>query len=256
MKHLAAALPGLQCLSLKGCNVGDDGLVHLLQLQGLTALNIKHCHRITEEGLQQLAALSRLCSLAYGYTSMPEADDVAELIATQFPRLTALDLLTSELTDSGLASLGAGLQHLVQLKLYQAEVTDGGLYTFAGQPAGQTLHALVLYGLGRMQNMRSLGSFQALTDLYVGSLCDLTDAAAALQQLSCLTALQQITFERMEGLSVPCLRQILLGCKQLQALKIRGCGGIGEDELGQEFSSVRGLRHGYKRLADLQHNQQ
>lgn len=80
------------------------------------------------------------------------------------------------------------------------------------------------------------GSFQALKDLYVGSLCDLTDAAAALHQLSCLTSLQQITFERMEGLSVPCLRQILLGCKQLQVLKIRGCGGIGEDELGQEVS--------------------
>jgi len=45
MKHLAAALSGLQSLNLKGCNVGDDGLEHLLQLQGLTALNIKHCHR-------------------------------------------------------------------------------------------------------------------------------------------------------------------------------------------------------------------
>lgn len=45
MPHLAAALPKLSWLGLKGCNVGDDGLVHLLQLQHLTALHIKHCHR-------------------------------------------------------------------------------------------------------------------------------------------------------------------------------------------------------------------
>jgi hypothetical protein len=80
------------------------------------------------------------------------------------------------------------------------------------------------------------GSFPALKELYVGSLCDLTEAATGLQQLSCLTDLQQITFERMEGLSVPCLRQILLGCKQLQTLRVRGCGGIGEEELGQQVS--------------------
>jgi hypothetical protein len=45
MSHLAVALPQLRWLGLKGCNVGDDGLLHLLQLQQLTALHIKHCHR-------------------------------------------------------------------------------------------------------------------------------------------------------------------------------------------------------------------
>lgn len=45
MLHLAAVVPGLQWLSLKGCNVSDDGLLHLLQLRQLTALHIKHCHR-------------------------------------------------------------------------------------------------------------------------------------------------------------------------------------------------------------------
>lgn len=46
MPHLAAALPNLCWLGLKGCNVGDDGLQHLLRLQQqLTALHIKHCHR-------------------------------------------------------------------------------------------------------------------------------------------------------------------------------------------------------------------
>jgi hypothetical protein len=45
MPHLVAALPRLSNLGLKGCNVGDDGLDHLVRLQHLTALHIKHCHR-------------------------------------------------------------------------------------------------------------------------------------------------------------------------------------------------------------------
>jgi hypothetical protein len=45
MPHLVAALPNLLSLGLKGCNVGDDGLEHLLRLQHLTSLHIKHCHR-------------------------------------------------------------------------------------------------------------------------------------------------------------------------------------------------------------------
>jgi hypothetical protein len=45
MAHLVAALPRLSWLGLKGCNVGDDGLQHLLRLQHLTTLHIKHCHR-------------------------------------------------------------------------------------------------------------------------------------------------------------------------------------------------------------------
>lgn len=45
MPHLSAALPQLRRLCAKGCNVGDDGLDHLMQLQQLTALHVKHCHR-------------------------------------------------------------------------------------------------------------------------------------------------------------------------------------------------------------------
>lgn len=45
MPHLVTALPRLSCLGLRGCNVGDDGLDHLIRLQHLTALHIKHCHR-------------------------------------------------------------------------------------------------------------------------------------------------------------------------------------------------------------------
>jgi hypothetical protein len=68
----------------------------------------------------------------------------------------ALDLLASELTDQGLASLGA-LQQLQQLKLYQAAVSVDALQQFAGEPAGRGLTCLVLYGLGMLTQLQCLG---------------------------------------------------------------------------------------------------
>jgi hypothetical protein len=44
--------------------------------------------RMTEEGVQQLSTLSCLRDFSYGYTSMPEADDVAAAIGSQFKQLT------------------------------------------------------------------------------------------------------------------------------------------------------------------------
>lgn len=38
--------------------------------------------------MQQLAPLSNLCELSFGYTSLPEADEVAAAIASQFKHLT------------------------------------------------------------------------------------------------------------------------------------------------------------------------
>lgn len=67
-----------------------------------------------------------------------------------------LNLLSIQLTDKGLAALGK-LQHLQQLKLYQAGITCNGLSGFAEQPAGKGLSSLVLYGLGRLTSLECLG---------------------------------------------------------------------------------------------------
>jgi hypothetical protein len=71
----------------------------------------------------------------------------------------ALDLLASELTDTGVAALGK-LPHLCELKLYQAGVTAEGLAMLAGQPAGSGLHSLVLYGTGGLRELACLGKEQ------------------------------------------------------------------------------------------------
>ncbi len=53
--------------------------------------------RVTEEGIQSLSRLSKLCSLSYGYTSMPEADDVVAAIARQFTGLTGVNRVVGAL---------------------------------------------------------------------------------------------------------------------------------------------------------------
>lgn len=60
MPHLVAALPRLAWLAVKGCNVGDDGLLHVLRLQQLTALHIKHCHRCVVRDMVQAGMQDRL----------------------------------------------------------------------------------------------------------------------------------------------------------------------------------------------------
>lgn len=74
-------------------------------------------------------------------------------------RLTALDLLASELTASGLSALSK-LPQLEELKLYQAGVTAEGLVMLAGQPAGAALHSLVLYGTGALRDLACLGEHE------------------------------------------------------------------------------------------------
>lgn len=49
--------------------------------------NVYHSHRVTAEGIACLSSLN-LHSLSWGYTSMPEADEVAALIGQQFTALT------------------------------------------------------------------------------------------------------------------------------------------------------------------------
>lgn len=71
-----------------------------------------------------------------------------------------LDLLASELTDTGVAELGR-LSELQELKLYQAGVTGQGLAALATTPAGAGLHSLVLYGTGALQELTCLGEATA-----------------------------------------------------------------------------------------------
>lgn len=51
---------------------------------------VSWAYRVTDEGIQGLSVLTQLRSLSYGYTSMPEADDVVAAIARQFTNLTGV----------------------------------------------------------------------------------------------------------------------------------------------------------------------
>jgi hypothetical protein len=103
-----------------------------------------------------LAPLEHLQLLSFGYTSMPEADAVAALLASNHPRLTSLDLLSDQLSDTGLKSLGR-LTGLSVLKLYQPGVSAAGMEQLVGAPAGGCLRELTLYGAGRIKELTPLG---------------------------------------------------------------------------------------------------
>lgn len=49
------------------------------------------------------------------------------------------------------------LQHLQQLKLYQATLSSKGLEDLAHSPAGRSLESLVLYGIGGLNDLDCLG---------------------------------------------------------------------------------------------------
>jgi hypothetical protein len=101
--------------------------------------------------------LAQLQLLSFGYTSMPEADAIAALLASNHPRLTALDLLSDQLSDTGLKSLGR-LTGLQVLKLYQPGASAAGLEQLVGSPAGVCLQSLTLYGAGRVKELMPLGA--------------------------------------------------------------------------------------------------
>jgi hypothetical protein len=77
------------------------------------------------------------------------------------------------------------------------------------------------------------GAFTQLLTLQLGGLCHLTDVPAAVEALALLPQLQQLTLERINGLSVECLQHLLKSCNSLVCLRVRGCDGVCEEDMQQ-----------------------
>jgi hypothetical protein len=95
--------------------------------------------------------------------------------------------------------------------------------------ADASVHLLLL--------MRPLpGAFTQLLNLQLGGLCHLADVPAAVEELALLPQLQQLTFERINGLSVECLQHLLKGSNSLMCLRVRGCDGVCKEDM-QELAA-------------------
>jgi hypothetical protein len=77
------------------------------------------------------------------------------------------------------------------------------------------------------------GAFPQLLELQLGGLCHLASVPEAVQQLTLLPKLQQLTLERVNGLSLECLQQLMAGSSSFLGLRVRGCDGVCEEDMQQ-----------------------
>jgi hypothetical protein len=85
------------------------------------------------------------------------------------------------------------------------------------------------------------GALLQLRSLQLGGLCHLANATEAVQELVLLPQLQQLTIERIHGLSVECLQDLLACSNSLVCLRVRGCDGVCEEDM-QELAEAAAER--------------
>lgn len=117
------ALPRLQHLHLPLADVGDDDLLRLSNACQLEELILSGNHRISDEGLKNLAPLVNLKLLFL--TDVP-IDGSGLKYLTRLPMLETLDIALSKLTNPWLEDV-ARISSLKFLNVATTEITDEGL---------------------------------------------------------------------------------------------------------------------------------
>ncbi len=139
-----AALEGLRDLEhlvVFPANITDTGLAHLAGPSHLHELCLWGA-TLSDASVPALAGMTELAELALPHAVL--TDEGAERLAASLPRLAALDLNRSPLTDRGLVAL-ARFDGLRTLKLGSSDLSDAGV---ASLGARGDLTLLVLAGRG------------------------------------------------------------------------------------------------------------
>jgi len=122
LEAVAESLPGLRCLSLRGCTEMGDGALPLLLLgcPALQALDLSRCVRV--EHLTFHHSSHSLLELQLGHCAQLSRDAISA-IAESCEALLALALLAcAQLDDALLLELGTGCTRLQRLHLQQCEL--------------------------------------------------------------------------------------------------------------------------------------
>jgi hypothetical protein len=114
-------LAHLQSLVLLDCDIGEEGLRHLVQLSKLELLELSG--PIQDPSMKGLGELVGLKTLRLSH---PPIDDRIAPELAKLTRLEWLDLGGTAITDEGLAGL-AGLPQLKTLHLHHTRITNRGL---------------------------------------------------------------------------------------------------------------------------------
>lgn len=83
-------------------------------------------------------------------------------------------------------------------------------------------------------------AFPNLLTVQLGGLCHLASASAAVQKLALLPQLRQLILERINGLSVECLQQLMADSNSLVCLRVRGCDGVCEEDMQELAAGAAG----------------
>jgi internalin A len=118
-----AGLSKIELLDLGSTAVTDTGLVQLVSFTRLKSLDLTDCRRITDSGLEHLAALRSLEFLALTWCNI--GDDALNFLKS-LTRLQKLSLQGTSINDAGLMQI-RHLARLQDLDLANTAVSDAGL---------------------------------------------------------------------------------------------------------------------------------
>lgn len=213
-------LPHLRTLVLKESQIDDDSLRIISTLRGLTSLDIERCAAVTDDGLLSLATLVGLEELR---ASNSQLTDRGIAVASQMPGLRVLLAGGNAISAEAMGVL-LRCNHLHELRLRYPEQDRPTEFVFSIMKSIARIESLeVLDVSGLQQNEKSLSPLERLLLLEDLTLCEsgLDDSAVkslrSLKSLRCL----DIRFNRDVGDGAV---DSLLGCDQLKAVWVAGCG--------------------------------
>ncbi|CAN7939616.1 unnamed protein product, partial [Ixodes hexagonus] len=208
--------PSLSHVIVDGCpDVDDEAVEVLCRLPKLELLNLRHCRRVTADGLRVIASARRMRCL-----SLTGIDGIGDSVFSEVVQALSKELVFFELdgeyvTDAGLAYL-LRCDELTSFGLYNADsLTDAGM---------ETIKAVGVSRVG----------------LCSVSLMDQSDATRYLGQSSAESTLRAL----LRGRGCPALpAPVLPSCPHLEVLALQNCWDITEDGLAIVVARCKNLRH-------------
>ncbi|HEX4607733.1 MAG TPA: hypothetical protein VH092_05945 [Urbifossiella sp.] len=198
-----SAIP-LEELDLAFSGVTNEGLKEVAKFTSLKALGLMNASKITDEGVGDLAALKNMESLTIGQS--PKVKDVGTGRALRgMPHLQRLDITNSAVGDGAMKAL-TECPDLRALRFYGSQVTDTGMGSIGKLTKLEELHLnfhITDKGLDRITGLTNLKTFS----LYYTSRI----TYGGLKKMPWLTGLTDLN---LYGASIPAekLREELPNC--------------------------------------------
>lgn len=225
-----ANLPRLRKLVLKESQVDDDSVRIISSMRGLTTLNIEGCAAVSDDGLLSLGTLVGLEEL---HASNSQLTDRGFGVASQLPGLRTLIAGGNAITAETMAVL-IRCNHLKELRLRYPKHARPTEFVFSTMKSIARLESLeVLDVSGLQQNEKSLSPLERLLFLKDLTLCESDLDDSAVKSLRPLKSLRHLDLRFNRGVGDGAIDP-LLGCAQLKAVWVTGCGftEVGIKKLG------------------------